>query len=108
MGSAAEFTESNFDTEVMKADKPVVVDFWAPWCGPCRMIAPLVEEMATKYSGSVKVGKVNIDENPQLAVKYNVMSIPTVLVLKNGTVLDRVDSAPSRQRMEAMITKAQA
>ncbi|QGJ69842.1 Thioredoxin [Planctomycetales bacterium 10988] len=80
------FSDDNFDSEVLQSDKPVLVDFWAPWCAPCRQLMPLVEELADDYSGSAKIGKVNIDENPATAQKYGVMSIPTVLVFKNGEV----------------------
>jgi len=80
-------TEQNFEAEVMKNDLPVLVDFWAEWCGPCRLTGPIVDELATEYSGKMKAGKVNVDENQNLAVKYNVMSIPTILVFKKGEVV---------------------
>jgi thioredoxin 1 len=87
------FTDDNFSTEVLKSDLPVVVDFWATWCGPCRMIAPIMEELAEKYEGKVKIGKLDVDENQQTAIKYGVRSIPTVLILKGGEVIDTVIGA---------------
>jgi thioredoxin len=88
-----EFTDNNFETEALKADKPVLVDFWAPWCGPCRMVGPIIEELAGSYSGKVKVGKLNTDDNPNVASRYGIMSIPTVLLLHNGEIQDRVVGA---------------
>lgn len=78
------FTDQNFDQEVLKSDLPVLVDFYAEWCGPCRMMAPVVEEIAQEMEGKIKVGKLNVDENEQLAAKYGVMSIPTLILFKNG------------------------
>lgn len=87
------FSDDNFEAEVLKSDEPVLVDFWAAWCGPCRMIAPIVEELAEEYDGKVKVGKVDVDDNQQTAVKYGVRSIPTVLIFKNGEVADTIIGA---------------
>ncbi len=101
-----EFTDTNFETEVLKSREPVLVDFWAPWCGPCRMIAPLVEEMAGKYAGSVKIGKVNIDENPNSAARYGVMSIPTLLVFKAGNVVQTLVGLQSKQKLEGVLDQA--
>jgi thioredoxin 1 len=78
------FTDQNFETEVLKSDKPVLVDFWATWCGPCQMAGPIIDELAEEYKDKVKVGKVNVDENPQTAMKFGVMSIPTVIVFLGG------------------------
>ncbi|MBI1937130.1 MAG: thioredoxin [Ignavibacteriales bacterium] len=89
----ATFTDSNFDAEALKSDVPVVVDFWAAWCGPCRMIAPIIEELADEYQGKIKVGKLDVDENQQTAIKYGVRSIPTVLFLKGGEVKDTIIGA---------------
>ena len=83
----AELTDARFESEVLQSDQPVLVDFWAPWCGPCRQITPMVEELAAENEGSAKVLKVNIDDNPQTAQQYGVMSIPTLIVFKNGQPL---------------------
>lgn len=90
------FTDGNFDAEALKSNLPVVVDFWAEWCGPCRMIGPIIEELADTFDGKAKVGKLNVDENPQVAMKYGVRSIPTVLFIKNGEVADKVIGAVSK------------
>jgi thioredoxin 1 len=81
---AHEFTDANFEAEVLKSDKPVLVDFWAPWCGPCKMIGPLIEKLAKEMEGTVKIGKVNVDESSGTASQYGVMSIPTLMIFKGG------------------------
>lgn len=86
---ALELTDSNFETEALQSDKPVMVDFWAEWCGPCRMVGPIVEEVAKEYSDKAVVGKLNVDNNPAVAQKYGIRSIPTILFFKNGEVVDR-------------------
>jgi thioredoxin 1 len=82
-------TDASFDAEAIKADTPVVVDFWAPWCGPCKMLTPILEELAGEYKGKVTFGKLNVDENPGVASKYGIVSIPTILFIKGGSVVDQ-------------------
>ena len=88
MGKAIELNDSNFD-QIVNSDKPVLVDFWAEWCGPCKMIGPVVEELANEYEGKAVVAKINVDENPQTTAKFGVRSIPTLLVFKKGQVVDK-------------------
>lgn len=99
------FTTANFEAEVLKSEKPVLVDFYADWCGPCKMMAPLVSALAEKYEGRLKVGKCNIDENADLAGKYKIMSIPTMKVFENGEVKTTIVGAMSQEELEAEITK---
>ncbi|MES2800111.1 MAG: thioredoxin [Bacteroidota bacterium] len=92
---ALEITDANFEELVMNSDKPVVVDFWAQWCGPCRMVGPIIEEIAGEYEGKAIVGKVDVDQNPGLSAKFGVRNIPTILFLKNGEIQDKlVGAAP--------------
>ncbi len=84
-----EFTDSNFKEKVLESDKPVLVDFWAPWCGPCLTLAPTLDEIQKEYEGKAVVGKVNVDENPDLSTEYNIRSIPTLLIFKDGKMIDR-------------------
>ena len=84
------FTDQNFEQEVLKADKPVLVDFWAPWCGPCQMMGPIIEELAQEMGRKAVVGKLNVDENPITAQKYGVMSIPTLIIFKGGIIVDQI------------------
>ena len=83
-----ELTDANFDMEVLKSDKPVLIDFWAVWCGPCKMIAPVVEEIAKEYDGKLKVGKLDVDNNPEVSMKFGIRSIPTLMVFKGGKVVE--------------------
>ncbi|GAB4137096.1 MAG: thioredoxin [Ignavibacteriales bacterium] len=99
------FSDSNFQTEALNSDLPVVVDFWAAWCGPCRMIAPIIEELANEYEGKVKVGKLDVDENQQTAINYGVRSIPTVLFLKGGKVVDQIIGAQQKKNFVEKISK---
>lgn len=95
---ALEITDANFEELVMNSDIPVVVDFWAEWCGPCRMIGPVIEEMATEYDGKAVIGKVNVDENPGVSAKFGVRNIPTILFVKNGEIADKsVGAVPKAQ-----------
>jgi len=94
-------TDDTFDTEVVKSDIPVVVDFWAPWCGPCKMIAPILEEIAEEYDGKVKITKVDVDSNSKIATQYKIMSIPSLLFFKDGNLVDQVVGAlPKAQLIE--------
>jgi thioredoxin 1 len=102
MGNAVAVTEQTFESEVLQSTVPVLVDFWAAWCGPCRAIAPAVEEIATEYSGRLKVVKVDVDENPDVAGRYNVLGIPTLLLFKEGKAVERLVGAYPKQ---AMVTK---
>ena len=90
---ALEFTDANFKTEVLDSDKLTVIDFWAEWCGPCRAIGPVIEELAKDYTGKVNVGKVNVDNNPQISMNYGITSIPAILFVKNGQVVDKLVGA---------------
>lgn len=101
----SDVSDQNFDIEVIKSDKPVLVDLWAPWCGPCRMVAPVIEKLDGDYQGKVKFCKVNVDDNPQTAAKYGVMSIPTMLIFKNGQVEDTVVGAVPESALKGKIDK---
>jgi thioredoxin 1 len=104
---ALEITDANFEELVLKSDKPVVVDFWAEWCGPCRMLTPIIEEMATEYEGKAVIGKVNVDLNPVVAGQFGIRNIPTVLFVKGGEIADKsVGAVPKNQltaKLDALI-----
>jgi thioredoxin 1 len=102
----AKVSDSNFEAEVLKSTEPVVVDFWAEWCGPCKMIAPALEELAGSLGGKVKIVKLNVDENPATAQKYGIMSIPTLMLFKNGELASRQVGAAPKQKLEQWITAA--
>ena len=103
---ALAFNDGNFESEVMKAEQPVLVDFYADWCGPCKMMAPVVEELAAEYTGKVKVGKLNVDDNIESAARFRVMSIPTIVILKNGEVLDTIVGVVSKEELVEKLEKA--
>lgn len=98
-------TDQNFEAEVLKSEKPVLVDFWAVWCGPCQMQGPIVEEVAKAMEGKAKVGKLNVDENPAMAQKYGVMSIPTLMIFKNGTVVRQFIGVTSKEMLMGELNK---
>lgn len=99
------FTDQNFQSDVLGSDKPVVVDFWAPWCTPCKIVTPIIEELAKEYEGKVSVGKMNVDENPEVAGTYGVMSIPTVMVFKGGKPVQSLVGAQGKQTYKQEIDK---
>jgi len=100
-----EMTDSNFQQEVISSDRPVLVDFWAEWCAPCKMIAPIVEELAHEYDGKLKVGKVDVDSNQQVSMQFGVRSIPTLLIFKSGKVVDQVIGAVPKRLLAEKIAK---
>ncbi|PLX95538.1 MAG: thiol reductase thioredoxin [Desulfuromonas sp.] len=101
-----QFTDDNFDADVLKSDQPVLVDFWATWCAPCKAIAPVIDELAEQFSGKVKIGKVNVDENPNTPGQYGVRGIPTLVLFKNGEVVDQLVGAIPKNQLEEFINKA--
>lgn len=99
MGSISQFTDNNWDNEVIKSNIPVVIDFWAEWCGPCRMVAPIVEELAEEYDGKVKFGELDVDSNTNIAVRYGIRSIPTLLIIKSGEEVTRIIGAKPKSHL---------
>ncbi|OGP52350.1 MAG: thioredoxin [Deltaproteobacteria bacterium RBG_13_43_22] len=100
-----EVTDENFQTEILESSTPVLVDFWAVWCGPCKAIAPTVEELAVQFQGQVKIGKLNVDENPKTPGQYGIRAIPTLILFKNGTVVEQITGAVSKSTLETAIKK---
>ncbi|MBH31507.1 MAG: thioredoxin [Candidatus Marinimicrobia bacterium] len=103
--NVVEFTDAEFDSDVLSSETPVLVDFWAEWCGPCRMIGPIVEEIATEYAGRVKVGKMNVDQNPEVPPKYGIRSIPSLLMFKDGAVSDQIVGAVPKNNITSVLDK---
>ncbi|MGB9691391.1 MAG: thioredoxin [Candidatus Sumerlaeaceae bacterium] len=101
----SELSDATFDTEVLRSSVPYLVDFWAPWCGPCRMVAPIIEELAQEYAGKLKVGKLNVDDHQQMAARYGVASIPTIMLFKNGQLVDRIVGALPKPMLKEVIDR---
>ena len=105
-GTLTEFSQANFEQEVLQSPTPVLVDLWAAWCGPCRMIAPILEELSGRYEGKVKIGKLNVDDHPQVAAQYGVMNIPTLLLFKDGKEVDRIVGVVPKEELTRRLDSA--
>jgi thioredoxin 1 len=103
MTELLQLNDDNFEAEVLKAETPTLVDFWAPWCGPCRMVGPVVEELAAEYAGRIKVAKMNVDENQKTPSKYNIRGIPTLILFKGGEIAEQVVGAVPKTKLDAML-----
>ena len=108
MGNVTELTDADFEEQVLNAGEPVLVDFWAPWCGPCRQIAPMIDELASENEGSAKVVKVNIDESAEIAQKYGIMSIPTLMIFKGGEITEKFVGAKPKAALQEALDAAKA
>lgn len=100
-----EFSDATFESDVLSSSEPVLVDFWAPWCNPCRMLAPTIDALATEFTGKVRIGKVNTDNNPGIATNYNISSIPTVLIFKGGQIVDKFVGVTPKDRLATSLNK---
>jgi len=105
MSGEITLTKDNFDAEVLKSTLPVLVDFWAPWCGPCKMVGPVVAELAQEYGGKVKVGKLNVDDHPDVAAAYGIRGIPTLIIFRNGAVSEQVVGFQSKEKLAQLIDR---
>ncbi len=106
MKNIVELTETNFETEVVRATAPVIVDFYAPWCGPCKMIAPLIEQLADEYAGRLKFAKANVDETPQLASQFHIEGVPTLMLFRNGKTADQIVGFPGQRALKLWLEQA--
>ena len=104
-GNVADFSDDNFQSDVLESDQPVLVDFWAPWCGPCKALTPTIEALADDYSGKVKIGKMNTDENRQSAINYQINSIPTLIVFKGGEPVERLQGGRSKDQLAEILDR---
>ncbi len=103
---ATQITDANFETLVIKSDKPVLIDFWAPWCGPCRAIAPIIDELSEEYDGKANIYKMNVDENTATPAKYAIRAIPTLMIFKNGELVEQIVGGVSKEQLQAALDKA--
>ncbi|MBN1910979.1 MAG: thioredoxin [Pirellulales bacterium] len=108
MANVCEFTDSNFETEVLQSAEPVLVDFWAPWCGPCRMLGPVIEQLAAENAGSVKVGKLDVQDNPTMAARYGISNIPAIMVFQGGQVVDSFIGVQPKDRLQSALDQVKA